>query len=162
MLKRVALVAGATLGVACGDDVIDRVRVCGDLAAPAELVAVRVTALASDQRELAAAVAELVDADDVASSRQLPIVVALPGVAGVRYVRAQGLGPGDVEVVRADVLVSGLGRGDELVIDLGRDCLGHVCALGQTCVEGACTVTPAASEIEGCRVPSAAAIGGTP
>ncbi|MCC6620671.1 MAG: hypothetical protein IT385_05425 [Deltaproteobacteria bacterium] len=166
MLKRVALAAGAIVLVACGDDPLERVRVCGDLAAPAELVAVRVTALGADLAELAAGVAELapvalVDdgADDGggdgADVRQLPIVVALPPVGGARYVRAQGLGPGEVEVVRADVRVSGLGAGDDIVIDLGRDCLGRLCALGQTCVAGACTVTPAAGDVAGCRTPEA-------
>jgi hypothetical protein len=135
----VPLLLGAAPG--CADDALDRVRVCGDLSVPADLVAVRVTVLDEALTEVAGGVVDL-DGD---APRQLPVDVAVTHIGGRRVIRAQAIGAAGVEVGRAEVYVAN-GGGDAIVVNLARDCLGQVCAAGQTCRDGACTVTPDAAD----------------
>lgn len=139
--------AGAFAGaLGCGDDPLERVRVCGDLLAPDELTAVRVVLVRADggRDELSAGVVELVSPDGLAID-QLPIVVSLSTASGTHVVRAQGIGANGAEIIRSEVLV-GNDEDDagDVVVNLAGDCIGMMCALGQTCVGGACTVIPEA------------------
>ena len=131
--------------IACGDNALDRVKVCGDLVVPRDLVAVRVTVLDLALTERAAGVSDL-------ASSQLPVVVSVPVVPGDRVIRAQALDVDGAEVARAEVLVSS-GAGS-IVLNLAQACLGQDCALGQTCVDGACVVTPDAAASKRCDVPT--------
>lgn len=143
VIRVLTLLAPLVLGAApaCADDALDPVRVCGDLIVPGDLVAVRVTVLDEALAERGGGVVEL----DGASPRQLPVEVAVPHHVGRRVVRAQAIGEGGVEVARADVLADGA-AGERVTLNLVADCLGQLCPLGQTCLAGACTVTPEAGD----------------
>lgn len=150
----------AGLVIACDGDGLDTVRVCGDLAVPDDLVALRVTVSSIVDGALVertAGLSVLVSDDDLSgadgdvvagaggadTTRQLPIEVAVRSVSGTRNVRVQALDARGAEVMRGDTLVEGRPDG-AIIVNLARACLGFECALGQTCEDGACTVTPAA------------------
>ena len=117
-------------------------EVCGELVAPLEVDALRVSLL-DDTRETEtfAGVYEL-GTCDIESSVQLPIEVNLPEQAGAVWIGVQGLADG-VEVIRAEVRLEPPGLGTTVVpLNMVRDCLGVDCSTGQTCVEGECVVTP--------------------
>jgi len=138
------------LAIGCDDAALDTVRVCGDLRVPAEFVALRVTVLSIgdgqlDERTGGAIVLADEEADDNATSvKQLPVEVGVAAISGARVFRVQALGRDGNEVGRSEVLVAG-SPSDPVVVNLSRACLGFVCPLGQTCDDGACIVTPAAS-----------------
>jgi len=129
----VMMVAG---GVACGDDSLERVRVCGAFEVPAEVVALRVSALDDQLVELAAGVVELAEGDG------LPVTVSLPAISARHVVRAQAIGEDGAEVARSEVLVGAGTDLDPIIVNIARECMGQVCMLGQTCVGGDCTVVP--------------------
>lgn len=120
-------------------------EVCGELVAPLEVDALRVSLL--DDTRLAETFAGVYELGtcDIDSSVQLPVEVDLPDQAGDVWIGVQGLSDG-VVVTRVEVrLEPPTLDGPEVTVvpvNLTRDCLGVDCAVGQTCRDGVCVVTP--------------------
>jgi hypothetical protein len=177
---RLWLFVAALVGLtACGPDAEIEMRVCGDLKAPEQIDALRLSILDDEMNELRAGLVELVpreaptsrkesgEKDDEGDRsadgesadggepespkvRSLPVTGSLPGATGSGYLRVQGLLQG-VEVARFDRRVYDLESLEQADMVLKNNCYGRLsCPLGQTCVAKLCQVAPTPSEPPGC------------
>jgi len=118
-------------------DVI-KVRICGDVLVPGHIDAVRVSVLDANRVERRAGVMELVRCTGV---NELPQNVELNLLEGDVWIVIQGLKNGQ-EVMTFERRAKVGADGAEVLVGLNRDCIGIRCALGQTCVGGACVLAP--------------------
>lgn len=152
----VGLLLAALLTTACPGEPRLVVRVCSDLDVPTELDGVRVTALdAKHEQQTFAGVVQLINCE-AGKVQGLPIEYdAVPGPAPF-WIVVEGLSKGIV-IVTVEARVSRpIDNGETLVVpvSLRRDCQRLLCPLGQTCLEGACQVTPFHDEApQGCISP---------
>ena len=129
-----------------------RVSVCGDVAVPMQIDAVRVSILDAERAEVASGVRELIEcpADRL---RSLPQEFEFTQRPGEIRIVAQALLDG-VEVGRSERLVLDASEGAELTVALEAACVGVTCPLGQTCVAGGCELVADATGL-GCGGTSA-------
>lgn len=132
-----------------------RVEICGDVAVPESVDAIRVSVLDEQRQEVRAGARELVVCpDDVLL--ELPQTVEFePLQAETAWVVVQGLDDG-IERIRFERQVSL----DELNVEIVRvglrsECLGVMCPDGQTCVQGTCQISPVAEPDELCGAAAA-------
>lgn len=145
------VLSSMVLAIGCRrEDPVIRVEVCGDVAVPESVDAIRVTVLDEQRQEVRAGARELVVCpDDVLL--ELPQTVEFePLQAPTAWVVVQGLEDG-VERIRFERQVSLDEVNVEIVrVGLRSECLGVTCPDGQTCVQGACQISPVAEPDELC------------
>jgi len=134
----------AACSAGCDDSTSLSVTVCGDMMVPGDFDTVRISAWVGVEKEVVAGVIELLECPGSLLT-QLPLTHRMGAQSGERRVVAQALKDG-VEVGRVETRVQLSGDTDVVVLRLDAGCIGVSCPLGQTCLEGACRVTPFASE----------------
>ncbi|HJK96512.1 MAG TPA: hypothetical protein RMF84_04785 [Polyangiaceae bacterium LLY-WYZ-14_1] len=148
-----ALVLVVLGSAGCSDDEIT-VVVCGDLAVPDDLDAVRVELLDAELGRIRDGVFRLVPDEidegmDAPQAESLPVAPSLTRPTGRGWVRVVPLldgvavGQFDREILSFDGVAS-----VDAVLD--SRCRRSFCPAGQTCIEGNCQVAPLASDPPGC------------
>lgn len=144
--RAAAVLVGLALP-ACGTDEMV-VRVCGNVAVPGEIDALRIEILDDGFGRLRDGVLSLVP-EDTGTVRRFPVTRALEAAEGPGWVRVVGL-KDQVGVVQFDRQVSDLATVAEVDAVLEGQCLRATCALGQTCVAGTCVPAPREGEAPDC------------
>lgn len=152
----------ALLMAACGppsDTVI--VELCGDVQIPGDIDAVRVSILDGDRAEHRSGTLDLLNCAN--EKRELPQTYELEAPIDDIWVVAQGLQDG-VEVLHSErrLQIQETGRAQTALIVMTRSCMRITCALGQTCIDGACEQAPFPDDEVSCSggAPSDGAGGG--
>lgn len=127
------------------------VQICGDVAVPYQIDSIRVSLLDADRQTRDEGVVELL-ACPSGTVKELPVALTFSPIAGQAYLRVQGLKNGR-EVVTIENQIELTRESDVAVrLPLTRACVGvSSCPLGQTCVQGACEVTPPADRDLRCQ-----------
>ncbi|MEM9068919.1 MAG: hypothetical protein AAGE52_10450 [Myxococcota bacterium] len=122
----------------CGSDEPQiALRICGDLAAP-EVDAIQV--LVTDTRgvQRLTALAAMAEGPE---GIELPVDAEIPRLDGPGFVSAEARSDG-LLVGRFTVRVPDLATQDMLTFPLTTECLMFDCPMGQTCIDGDCTMAP--------------------
>ncbi len=142
---RLALVGLAFGLLACGADGGEPLRLCGDLAVPSDVDALRVSVLDETQAsEHFSAVIELLECP-AERLTQLPLDFEVPKITANSWLRVQGLA-GGAEVLRVELRAGPDPDRARIAVALTRQCLGRACPVGQTCLDGACVIAPEAGD----------------
>ncbi|MEM1347749.1 MAG: hypothetical protein AAGI01_04270 [Myxococcota bacterium] len=135
------------LSIGCSRDLGQiEVELCGDVAVPEDIDAVRVIFLDEQRREAQSGLRELLlcPQEEVL---ELPQSFGFPEVLGEVTIRVQGIKDG-LEVLTSErkVTVEQMRATPKFTLPLTRDCRGVQCPLGQTCQGGTCALTPSAAD----------------
>lgn len=130
--------------VGCSEGELLEVLVCGELVESDTAEAVRVSFLDDALIEQKAAVFEL------ATVTEWPAQTAIEVERDSGWVRATAI-VGGAPSARFDRRISEIGR---ISVILDPQCVGQMCARGQSCIAGTCTVAPADDQAPNCEFAS--------
>lgn len=159
ILRVVVLMSAHTLLTGCFGDPRVRVEICGDVAIPYTIDALRLSLRDEGQVEVSGGVFELFSPGEIdldggnadagtgdgggclpGEREAFPVDFELRGGAGRMWVSVQGLKDG-IEVMKVVARVEFPTQGvADVTVALSADCVGVQCAFGQTCVQEQCEI----------------------